>query len=117
MTTNSLAAVQKRLQDAYPNDWKNDLAAAWLAASYQLLKQDKEAAALIAGPQALLERKRASDGGYVTGYYLDPLTRDASVLYLIAKHFPSACASCRRARWTTSPRRSSTTATTRCRRR
>ena len=54
MTTNSLAAVQKRLQDAYPNDWKNDLAAAWLAASYQLLKQDKEAAALIAGPQALL---------------------------------------------------------------
>ena len=68
------------------------------------------------GPQALLERKRASDGGYVTGY-LDPLTRDASVLYLIAKHFPSACASCRRARWTTSPRRSSTTATTRCRRR
>ena len=49
VTTNSLAAVQKRLQDAYPNDWKNDLAAAWLAASYQLLKQDKEAAALIAG--------------------------------------------------------------------
>ena len=24
----------------------------------------------------------------MTGYYLDPLTRDASVLYLIAKHFP-----------------------------
>ncbi|MGS0894645.1 MG2 domain-containing protein [Burkholderia stagnalis] len=88
VTTNSLATVQKRLQDAYPNDWKNDLAAAWLAASYQLLKQDKEAAALIAGPQALLERRSTNDGGYASGYYIDPLTRDASVLYLLAKHFP-----------------------------
>jgi uncharacterized protein YfaS (alpha-2-macroglobulin family) len=43
VTTNDLAAVQKRLQEAYPNDWKNDLAAAWLAASYKMLKQDKEA--------------------------------------------------------------------------
>ena len=42
VTTNSLAAVQKRLQDAFPNDWKSDLAAGWLAASYQLLKQDKK---------------------------------------------------------------------------
>ncbi|KWH40598.1 MG2 domain-containing protein [Burkholderia stagnalis] len=88
VTTNSLAAVQKRLQDAYPNDWKNDLAAGWLAASYQLLKQDKEAAALIAGPQALLERKAARSEPYEAGYYIDPLTRDASVLYLVAKHFP-----------------------------
>ncbi|MBN3791063.1 MG2 domain-containing protein [Burkholderia sp. Ac-20353] len=88
VTTNSLAAVQKRLQDAYPNDWKNDLAAAWLAASYQLLKQDKEAAALIAGPQGLLERKAARNEAYDYGYYIDPLTRDASVLYLLAKHFP-----------------------------
>ncbi|MDS0794573.1 alpha-2-macroglobulin [Burkholderia pseudomultivorans] len=88
VTTNSLATVQKRLQDAYPDAWKNDLAAAWLAASYRLLKQDKEAATLIAGPQALLERRPRADDGYATGYYLDPLTRDASVLYLLAKHFP-----------------------------
>ncbi|KWN65285.1 MG2 domain-containing protein [Burkholderia ubonensis] len=88
VTTNSLAAVQKRLQDAYPNDWKTDLAAAWLAASYQQLKQDKEAAALIAGPQGLLERKAARNEPYEAGYYIDPLTRDASVLYLLAKHFP-----------------------------
>lgn len=88
VTTNSLATVQKRLQDAYPDAWKNDLAAAWLAASYRLLKQDKEAATLIAGPQALLERRPRADDGYARGYYLDPLTRDASVLYLLAKHFP-----------------------------
>lgn len=88
VTTNNLAAVQKRLQEAYPKDWKNDLAAAWIAASYQLLKQDKEAAALITGPQTQLERKPASGDGYAVGYYIDPLTRDASVLYLLAKHFP-----------------------------
>ncbi|WP_414447280.1 MG2 domain-containing protein [Burkholderia sp. 22PA0099] len=88
VTTNALAAVQKRLQDAYPNDWKQDLAAAWLAASYQLLKQDKAAAALIAGPQALLERKPSQNEAFPSGYYIDPLTRDASVLYLLSKHFP-----------------------------
>jgi len=50
VTTNSLAAVQKRLQDAYPNTWRNDLAAAWLAASYKIMRQDKQADDLIAGP-------------------------------------------------------------------
>src|SRR6185295_2794077 len=38
VTTNQLAAVQKRLQDAYPKTWRDDLAAAWLAAAYQLLR-------------------------------------------------------------------------------
>ncbi len=93
VTTNSLAAVQKRLQDAYPTTWKNDLAAAWLAASYKMLKQDKQADELIAGPQRQLEREvrdGAYGGGeeYFYGYYMDPLIRDSSVLYLLAKHFP-----------------------------
>ncbi|WP_243043018.1 alpha-2-macroglobulin [Dyella sedimenti] len=87
VTTNDLAAVQKRLEEAYPEQWKNDLAAAWLAASYQLLKQDKQAAQLIAGPQKLLERS-AEDKDYHYGYYYDPLIRDASTLYLLGKHFP-----------------------------
>ncbi|WP_235023166.1 alpha-2-macroglobulin family protein [Caballeronia glebae] len=88
VTTNELAAVQKRLQDGYPKAWKHDLAAAWLAASYQLLKENKEAAQLIAGPQALLERKSSRNDSFNYGYFIDPLTRDASVLYLLAKHFP-----------------------------
>ncbi|MGN6649594.1 alpha-2-macroglobulin family protein [Trinickia sp.] len=87
VTTNDLAGVQKRLQQAFPNDWKNDLAAAWLAAAYELLMQDKEAKALIAGPQRALEAKQ-NDKDFVYGYYTDPLTRNASVLYLLAKYFP-----------------------------
>jgi len=87
VTTNNLAAVQKRLQEAYPKEWKTDLAAAWLAASYKLMKQDSAADNLMAGPKRELER--ASDnGGYDYDYYYDPLTRDATVLYLLAKHFP-----------------------------
>jgi uncharacterized protein YfaS (alpha-2-macroglobulin family) len=94
VTTNSLAAVQKRLQDAYPNTWKNDLAAGWLAASYKLLKQDKEAEALIAGPQRQLEREARGNaygqGAFEYFYedYMDPLIRDSSVLYILARHFP-----------------------------
>ncbi|HEV7778594.1 MAG TPA: alpha-2-macroglobulin [Luteibacter sp.] len=87
VTTNYLAAVQGRLEQAYPKQWKDDLAAAWLAASYKLLHQDKEANQLIAGPQRLLVRK-PKDAPYVYGYYYDSLIRDASVLYLLAKHFP-----------------------------
>ncbi|MET3654303.1 alpha-2-macroglobulin [Dyella japonica] len=87
VTTNDLAAVQKRLEETAPKEWKNDLAAAWLAASYQLLKQDKPAAQLIAGPQKLLERS-GKDNDYTYGYYYDALTRDATTLYLLSKHFP-----------------------------
>lgn len=87
ITTNQLASVQKRLQDAYPEKWKNDLAAAWLAASYQLMKQDRQAAQLIDPLQRVLERERDNEP-FVYGYYDDPLIRDTSVLYLLAKHFP-----------------------------
>jgi uncharacterized protein YfaS (alpha-2-macroglobulin family) len=52
-----------------------------------LLKQDKQAAQLIAGPQKLLERS-AADKDYRYGYYYDSLIRDASTLYLLSKHFP-----------------------------
>jgi alpha-2-macroglobulin len=87
VTTNALASVQKRLNEVYPKIWRGDLAAAWLAASYQLLRQNNEAAALIQGPQRTLERQTDS-GAYEYGYYDDPLIQDATVLYLLAKHFP-----------------------------
>ncbi|HTW34693.1 MAG TPA: MG2 domain-containing protein [Rhizomicrobium sp.] len=87
VTTNDLASVQKRLQDAFPTTWKNDLAAGWLAASYAMLKQDKEANLLINPLQATLERA-TDDGSYNYEYYDDPLIRDATALYLLAKYFP-----------------------------
>lgn len=87
VTTSYLASVQRRLQEAYPLQWHDDLAAAWLAASYKLLKQDREADRLIAGPLKRLVRARDTDA-WQYDYYYDPLVRDASVLYLLARHFP-----------------------------
>jgi uncharacterized protein YfaS (alpha-2-macroglobulin family) len=92
LTTNDLATVQRRLEQAYPTVWREDLAAAWLAASYRLLKQDKEADKLIAGLEDTLARGTSGDA-YDYTYYDDPLIRDATVLYLLAKHFPERTAS------------------------
>jgi uncharacterized protein YfaS (alpha-2-macroglobulin family) len=86
VTTNDIASVQKRLNDAYPKVWRNDLAAGWLAASYKLLKQDNQASDLMEPLQRKLER--SADDPYSYGYYYDPLIRDTTVLYLLAKHFP-----------------------------
>ena len=87
VTTNDIASVQRRLEEAYPNTWKYDLAAGWLAASYVMLKQDDQANQLISPLQAHLER-RDDDGHYLYAYYDDPLIDDSTVLYLLAKHFP-----------------------------
>ena len=87
VTTNSLAAVQKRLDERAANVWHDDLAAAYLAASLKLLKQDKEADKLIAGPEKVLVRAQI-ENAYRFAHYYDPLVRDAATLNLIAKHFP-----------------------------
>jgi uncharacterized protein YfaS (alpha-2-macroglobulin family) len=87
VTTNDLASVQRRLQEAYATTWKDDLAAAWLAASYRLLHQDRVAGELMSGPRKLLLRK-AADEPYSYSEYYDSAIRDATVLYLMAKHFP-----------------------------
>ncbi len=85
--TNELAGVQKRLDDAFAKTWKYDLTAAWLAASYKLMKQDGQADQLIAGLQDKLDRV-SPDEAYFYDDYSDPLTRDATVLYLLTRHFP-----------------------------
>ncbi|WP_448095873.1 alpha-2-macroglobulin [Luteibacter yeojuensis] len=87
VTTNDLASLQRRLQEVHANEWKSDLAAAWLAASYKLLHQDRLAGDLIAGPRKILVRKPA-DEPYAYGDYYDAPIRDATVLYLLSKHFP-----------------------------
>lgn len=88
VTTNDIASVQKHLDNLYPRQWKRDLAAAWLAASYKLLQQDGEADKLIAGPIEVLARSRADVDSFDFADYYGPAIRDASVLYILAKQFP-----------------------------
>jgi len=92
VTTNELAAVQKRLDDRFPDQWKNDLSAAYLASALKLLKQDRDAERMMAGPLKVLTRS-AIENAYRFERYYDPLIRDATTLYLIAKHFPESAKS------------------------
>lgn len=86
VTTAMLTSLRETLDARYPKQWQNDLAAVWLAASYQLLKQESLAAQLIAPPAQLLV-KRGQPFAYVD--YYDPLIRDAATLYVLARHFPA----------------------------
>lgn len=86
VTTAMLTSLRETLDAKYPKQWRDDLAAVWLAASYQLLKQESLAAQLIARPAELLV-KRGQPFAYAN--YYDPLIRDAATLYVLARHFPA----------------------------
>ena len=86
VTSSFASALQKRLEDNHAKTWPTDTAAAWLAATYQLLKQDRLADKLIAEVKPGL--KRAS-GQFVYERYNDDLSRDAQIVYVLAKHFPA----------------------------
>lgn len=88
VTTNDIASLQKKLDDLFPKQWKDDLAAAWLAASYKLLQQDDEADKLIVGPLRVLERSKPDTNAFDFVDYYGPAVRDASVLYILSKQFP-----------------------------
>lgn len=66
-----------------------DLGAVYLAASYQLLKQDSAANELLDPVwNDLLERMKKQQPRNVWGEYYDPLVHDSTLLYLVARHFP-----------------------------
>jgi uncharacterized protein YfaS (alpha-2-macroglobulin family) len=81
VTTNFAAAVQKRLEANHAKMYAQDIASAYLAASYQLMKQQSLADGLIGG---------VVFGAPITApdAYFDTLSRDAQLLYLTARHFP-----------------------------
>jgi uncharacterized protein YfaS (alpha-2-macroglobulin family) len=86
ITTPMLTGIRETLERRYPKEWQSDLAAAYLAASYQLQKQDKQASNLI-DKQVEQLVKPGKPFGY--DYYYDPLIRNAQVLYLLSRHFPA----------------------------
>ncbi|WP_129781161.1 alpha-2-macroglobulin [Peristeroidobacter soli] len=74
-----ITAARKRLAERYRGQWEKDLTAAWLAASLDLMRQDRDAESLISGTRF-----------DATGdeLYNDPMTRDALLLFIISRHFP-----------------------------
>jgi len=82
ITTNYIAALRDELDSKYPL-WKDDITAAYLAASYELMQQKKEALKLIRRCiKSDLENEESWYFG--TGYM-----QKAQLLYLLAKHFPA----------------------------
>ena len=75
-----IAAARKRLEERYRGQWEQDLTAAWLAGSLDLMRQDRDAGQLIGRTKFGL--------GTTSDMYNDPMTRDALLLFVIARHFP-----------------------------
>jgi uncharacterized protein YfaS (alpha-2-macroglobulin family) len=97
VTTNYLTALQQRMEQRAPKTWRQDLAAAYMAASYQIMKQDKLADTMIGrislGLPAVEERKRlGTEYAPVWGPYYNDAVRDAQIIYLLAQHFPKRAA-------------------------
>ena len=86
VTTPLLAGLRETLDAKFGAAWKTDAIASFMAATYQLLKQDKPANELL-GPMV----KQLETGGatYRYAHYSDPTIRDAQLLYLLARHFPA----------------------------
>ncbi len=82
VTTNYAAALQKRLEQAYAKEWRNDVAAVYLAASYQLMKQDRLA-------NSTLDSYKLGQPDRRFEYYYDNLVGDAVYIYIMSKHFPA----------------------------
>lgn len=78
--TAEIAAQRKRLNERYRGQWEQDMTAGWLAAALKLMKQDRDAEQLISA----IRFGRAANAEL----YYDPMTRDALLLFVTARHFP-----------------------------
>lgn len=83
MSSGMIAMLTQELEAHHAKVWQQDLTAAYLAASYKLLKQDALAKNLLKNVPWLLSSKKPP----ATGIYYDPLVHDAQRLYLLSRHF------------------------------
>jgi uncharacterized protein YfaS (alpha-2-macroglobulin family) len=82
VTTNYATAVQKQLEEKHSAVWKKDLAGIYLAATYQLLRQERLASSVV-GNTRLGDPQAMDESDYYNG-----AIRDAQLLYILARHFP-----------------------------
>ncbi|MEJ2610211.1 MAG: MG2 domain-containing protein [Candidatus Thiodiazotropha sp.] len=82
VTSNLLLGLHEWLQKQQKGHWKQDLSAAYLAATYAMLKKNDEAEKLIDGYHI-----GTGDWAVYSDFH-SPLTLDAQYVTLLAKHFP-----------------------------
>lgn len=81
VTSNYLTNLQLYLEKENPKGWTSDLTGAYIASTYQLLKNQTEANRLIG------QFKLQTESVYSTDFY-DSNIANAQYLYLVARHFP-----------------------------
>ncbi len=86
VTTPVLSVLRETLDAKHPKVWRNDATAAFVAATYALLKQERAAAELL--PPLIMQLEKGG-ADYRYNAYSDPTIRDAQLLYLLARHFPA----------------------------
>lgn len=83
-SSGALSNVEQELTKRYPQTWATDLAAAYLAGTYQLMQRYADADRIVKVVPWSPQRKDTSDD-----VYYDGVVHDAQLLYLLAKHFPA----------------------------
>jgi uncharacterized repeat protein (TIGR01451 family) len=83
-----LLNLRDTLSSHYKGQWEHRAAAAWMAATYMLLKKDAEADKLL---DACLKARAAAKPGAnhdAGSYYRTPAMEDIGIFYIQCRHFP-----------------------------
>ena len=81
VTTNYLTSLQEGLQQRFPDQWQEDITSVYMAAAFDLLKNEILASRLVDGYR--MGNPTSADTDFDTR-----LGRDAQFVYLLARHFP-----------------------------
>ena len=84
----ALANVEQELSHRYEKAWPTDLAAAYLAGTYRLMQRNNDADRIFRGV-VWAQQKNNWENGNSDDLYYDPVTHDAQVLDILARHFPA----------------------------
>jgi uncharacterized protein YfaS (alpha-2-macroglobulin family) len=96
----ALANLREAWRARQAQGWGDDLGAAYLAASYQLVKQEQTANELLDRVWSdLLARAGKNTRRNVWGGYYDPLVHDSMLLHVVARHFPARLKTLKPAVW------------------
>ncbi|MGC2303302.1 alpha-2-macroglobulin [Candidatus Binatus sp.] len=82
VVTDQANALRASMDQNAANVWPSDIAALYLASTYQLLKMDREASEIIGRAPKMAPADSEFDA------YCDSLVYSATYLYLTSKHFP-----------------------------
>ena len=87
VTTNFVLNLRDTLEKDYKGKWQNTLAAAYMASTYVLLKQEKEGRALMQAYWDSADKKPKLDRWH-DWYYRDPKIKQTQGFMLLCRHFP-----------------------------